>query len=116
MAERLRHQPAKLDTWVRFPLPPLREGKEKSMVNEIKLRAVMEHVADNLNSWEQDNFVDDGPCGTTACISGHTLLLVGYRLHHEGMVNGSPHYVFLIPDGTREVTPEAAAAVILGLT
>lgn len=50
-------------------------------------------------------------CGTTACIAGHTLLLMGYKLR----LNIDNEYEFVSPKG-RVVSPPVAARRELGLS
>lgn len=47
------------------------------MVNATLVRAVMENIAANPNTWHQNHLVDESDCGTTYCFAGHTLLLSG---------------------------------------
>lgn len=51
------------------------------MVNATLVRAVMEHIAANPDTWHQHHLIGENDCGTTYCFAGHTLLLSGGKVN-----------------------------------
>lgn len=48
------------------------------MVNVELLRKTMDHIRENSHLWNQRNWYNANPCGTTMCFAGHAAVLAGF--------------------------------------
>jgi hypothetical protein len=69
---------------------------------------VYEYAKDHPEEFDMDYWVYKQPCGTTACLAGHTLILSGYRIGESGRG-------FWRPDGTLVSQPGREAQYLLEL-
>lgn len=69
---------------------------------------VYEYAKDHPEEFDMDYWVHGQPCGTTACLAGHALILSGYRIGPAGRI-------FWRPDGTLVGNPGREAQDLLGL-
>jgi hypothetical protein len=70
---------------------------------------VYDHIAAHPEEWNQDDFSGEGPCGTTMCFAGHTVIM----MRPDVVVNDVG--AFVTADGN-DIDPEGAARKMLGLS
>src|SRR5712692_7014474 len=70
-------------------------------------RKVLDYVTSHPGEFDMTVWGGFTPCGTVACLAGHTMLLAGYQL---ARLNS-----FHRPDGTKVRRKSAEAAKLLGL-
>ena len=90
------------------------------IIDVVLLRKVMEHITAHPDEHDQDVWAIEAPCGTVACIAGHTVIMSGltfrvdppddYERTHYGAVRSAE----VVAETGEEV--DVAAQRLLGLT
>lgn len=78
------------------------------MYNKPLLRKVLEHIEAHPDEHDQLVYAQQTPCGTTACVAGHTVVIAGWDLTWERVGNAAVVADRCVRDGLSEWIPIAA--------
>jgi hypothetical protein len=78
-------------------------------------KLVLKQITTHPDTFRMNEWIAETPCGTTACIAGHVLLLSGYTYNRHLLPDQCAYDTFASPDG-QPVHPEGAAFRLLELT